>query len=272
MKLCLCFCSLVLLLASCSTTKKTLVKGSTLYQFSTGNDPANPTPSYQKYIVKEHKDVRLVDNTTYLVINDDLREDTISYSPTGSLTPFQKLTIFTLPGWKTSDTTIGYFFESEDSLSKQKFWYRDGKTILQAATIPIKIRSKIKTAALGDSIPSTTETGFNVGFLFGYKFSWNKFRTTPNAFGSQTAKYSITPGILLSAGAADLSTSSTRPNIVFPRKAAMITFGGSVVFGFNSVNIGYAFGWDHATGLHSSTWLYQGKMWNGIIVSLDLIK
>jgi hypothetical protein len=52
----------------------------------------------------------------------------------------------------------------------------------------------------------------------------------------------------------------------------MISIGEAIVFGFNNINLGYAFGWDNATGPSASSWIYKGKMWHGIILSLDLIK
>lgn len=260
-------------LASCSTTEKTIVRGSTVYKADNGNDPANPTPRYRAYQVIRHKNVKLTDNGNYLIIDDNPNMDLQTYRPiTTDWVAFNSNSIFSVPFWKTADTSVAYFFEKQDDHRKSCFWYGDGKVVLQGASIAFKIRPKITRPGLLDSIPSTTETGFTVGFLTGYKFSLNKFRKTQNVFGNQVAKYSITPGVILATGAADLSAAATRPAIQFPRKAAMITCGGSVVFGINSLNIGYAFGFDYATGPHASSWLYQGKMWNGIIVSLDLIK
>jgi hypothetical protein len=254
-------------------SQKTLMRGSSVYKGTTGNG-SNPAAAFHRYKVIKHKKVTIVDNGAYLIIKSDPSLDSEHYTLVSrTWVPFKFDSYFTWQDWKIKDSTTAYFFEDEDtSKPKPKFWYRDGKVVLQGASIPLKIRSQIAKQELGDSIPSTTETGFNVGFLFGYKFSWNKFRTTTNIFGNQTAKYSLTPGLIFSIGAADLNSASTHPDIPFGRKSPMLTIGGAFVIGFNSFNIGYSMGFDYATGPYSSSWLYQGKMWNGIILSLDLIK
>lgn len=64
-----------------------------------------------------------------------------------------------------------------------------------------------------------------------------------NIFGQNFNRFSISPGIFLGTGAADLKKSNTRnPVILFERKAAIITTGGFLMIGFNSINLGYAFG------------------------------
>lgn len=256
-----------LCLVGCSS-KKILCKGNTVYTYSTGNVGGSPTDNYQAYKVKKKKEVEITDNGSYLVIKDNPASDTSSYTPTTS----GAIDVKDQAAWKRELGTKAYFAEGSNAAGRKSLWYRDDKFVLQTASIPIKIRSKITTPVYKDSFPSQVETGFNIGFLIGGKRTWNRYRTSANIFGQKTDKYSITGGLILSAGAVDLGTATTRPKIEFPRKAAMVSYGGSVVFGINSVNIGYAFGWDDPFGPNASTWLYKGKMWNGIIISLDLIK
>ena len=270
MKILLCLFAVIILFERCST-KKVLLKGQQVYSYSLGSDPAGPTWTYTKYQLLKGKKVKITDNGSYLIIKDDPTKDASHYGP-GAPIGLQFAMVPPPPVWKNENIGNGYFPESKDIFVKDAFWYREEKTVLQTASVPIKIRPKVHRPELLDSIPSQTETGVNIGFLVGYKVAWNKFRTSANPLGQTTAKYSVTGGGIVSVGAADLSAAATRPKIIFPRKAPMITLGGSVVFGFNNVNIGYAFGWDHAVGPSASTWLYQGKMWHGVIVSLDLIK
>ncbi len=269
------FCLFIILsLFQSCTTKKVLLKGQNVYSYSLsdgseiGTEPVVPSWTYIKYEVLKRKEVKITEVGTYLIIKDDPSKDLIHYK---SVVTVGKQSS-TPPVWKNENIGNGYFPESQDALASESFWYREDKMILQTASVPIKIRAAIRRPELGDSIPSQTETGVNIGFLVGYKISWNKFRTSANSLAQTTVKYSVTGGPILSVGAADLSATATRPKIEFPRKATMITMGGSVVFGFNNVHLGYAFGRDQALGRSASTWLYQGKMWNGVIVSLDLIK
>lgn len=253
--------------SSCSTQKK-LLKDQEVYSYSLGSNPAGPTPTYTKYKIISPKKVKIVDNGTYLIIKDDPTIDSIHYMNIGSAL----FTSASIPSWKDENIGFCYFSESADNAARTSLWYHDGRFVLQTATIPLKIRSAINNPLYKDSFPSQVESGFNVGFLIGGKTTWNRFRSSVNIFGQTTDKYSITGGFLISTGAVDLSATTTRPKIEFPRKSAMISYGGAIVFGINSINLGYALGWDQAIGPKASTWLYKGKLWNGIIISIDLIK
>lgn len=258
----------VALAIGCSPQKK-LLKGDTIYVYDPGSAAAGtPVQTYTRYTVTAPKKVKVIDNGTYLIIQDNPVSDLLHYQPSVPV-PYP---VSGITPWKVASQGLAYFTESGDAGASRFLWYQDGKVVLQSATIPIKIRSSINNQNYLDSFPSQVETGFNVGFLSGYRFSWNKYRGNANIFGQTTDKYSITVGGIFSLGATDLSATTTRPKIVFPRKTAMISYGLTTVVGINSINLGYAFGWDQAVGPKSSTWLFKGKLWNGIILSFDLIK
>ena len=259
---------LVAAFTSC-TTQKTLLRNQQVYSYSLGNDPRSPQPAYTKYEVIRPKKVTVVDNGTYLIIQDNPAADNYHYRPMGGTVA---ITSPNIPSWKDENIGNAYFSESTDLGARSSFWYADGKFVLQTASIPLKIRSAIKDPVYKDSFPSQVETGVNIGFLIGGKKTWNRYRTSANLFGQRTDKYSLTGGLLLSTGGVDLSATTTRPKIEFGRKALVISYGGAIVLGLNSINLGYAFGWDKPIGSKGSTWLYNGRLWNGIIVSLDLIK
>jgi hypothetical protein len=44
------------------------------------------------------------------------------------------------------------------------------------------------------------------------------------------------------------------------------------MLGYNNINFGYSFGWDYATGEGHNGWLYQGQLWHGITIGIDIIK
>jgi hypothetical protein len=168
-----------------------------------------------------------------------------------------------------------YFFPDIvlDTFPFSRIKFFDTKPVFQTLTIPIRIRPALKSASLKDSFPSQVETGVNLGIAFGWKFQLNYYEVSPSLFSQKGNKMSITPGIFYNIGSADLSTKNTRnPVISIERQALTHTFGGFAMVGFNSVNFGYACGWDFATGQGNKSWLYQGKFWYGIALSLDLIK
>lgn len=156
-----------------------------------------------------------------------------------------------------------------------KLKYFDTKPVLQGLTIPLKIRPKLKefnSKSLLDSFPQQAESGFNVGVAFGWKLTHNIYNANKNIFSQNTNKYSITPGWYLGTGAVDLKKANTRDPIKFERKAAIITTGGFLMIGFNTINLGYSFGWDFATGTGKEQWVYKGKLWHGVVFAIDIIK
>jgi hypothetical protein len=92
-------------------------------------------------------------------------------------------------------------------------------------------------------------------------------------FGLKVTTVSLTPGVFYGLSATSLTKANTRnPVIDIERSALSHTFGGFAMLGFNNINIGYSIGWDFVTGPNKSAWLYQGKVWHGVAIALDLIK
>lgn len=166
-----------------------------------------------------------------------------------------------------------YFPETETQTEVRNLRYFDTQPVLQGLSIPLKIRPQLKNAVLLDSFPSQTETGFNPAIAFGWKLNLNSYSSSKDLFGNNLKKFSITPGWFMGTGAVDLKKANTRnPVIAFERKAALLSTGGFIMFGYNKINVGYSFGWDYATGTGRNDWLYQGEMWHGLIIGLDIIK
>ncbi len=160
-----------------------------------------------------------------------------------------------------------YYYPDLDTLPKMKFTYIDSKPVLQGLSIPLKIRAKI-----ADISTSQTETGFNPSLAFGWKFNINRFSPEKDIFGKNLTQLSLTPGIFLGTGAVDLKKSNTHPIIQSERKAAIVSSGLFIMFGYNNINFGYSVGWDFATGEGSRNWQYHGRMWHGLSVGFDIIK
>jgi hypothetical protein len=175
--------------------------------------------------------------------------------------------------WK-KDLVNKYYFPEMDSFpTAKKLVYLDSKPVLQGIAITLKIRPKLNESSRLDSFPSQTETGFNPAIAVGWKFNYNIFKPKKDFWGRNLNQFSLTPGIFLGTGAVDLKKSNTRnPIIKFERKAAILSTGGFIMFGYNNINLGYSFGFDYATGTGKNSWLYQGKMWQGITIGIDIIK
>jgi len=246
---------------SCGLPKQAIIKNQVAFRNTANAGGFNNTVSSGRYSTLTH--ATITDKGDYLVISGASDPGVITSVNAVASPP---------DGWKLENVGKWYFPESKEAPASTKFWYHDERLVFQTLTIPFKIRPHLR-GSLKDSFPSVTETGLNLGFAGGYKFSWNRFSTSKNLWGSNTNRLSLTPGIFLSGGAAELKKANTRdPIIQFERKTATISPGLFFVLGFNNINFGYALGNDFATGPGAKGWLYQGKAWHGVIVALDIIK
>jgi hypothetical protein len=168
---------------------------------------------------------------------------------------------------KTGDANSNMTFSS-----KTKLVYTENKIVLQTITIPLKIRHKIDNPKYKDSLPTQVESGFNAGFAFGFKRTWNIFKPEVNLFGQNTVKLAATPGIFFNLGGADVKRATTNYTISVDRKEAFYSYGIFLLFGFNNINLGYSIGSDFLFSKNRKNWVYQGKAWQGITVALDIIK
>jgi hypothetical protein len=168
---------------------------------------------------------------------------------------------------KNGDPNSNHNFISPSSLK-----YSENKIVLQALSIPLKIRSAIKNDRYKDSLPTQVETGFNAGFALGLKRTWSVFKPELNMFGQNTTKFSAASGILFNIGGADVKKSTTNYTIVVDRKEPFYSYGMFFLLGVNNINIGYSFGSDHLFSKNNKNWVYRGKLWHGVTVALDILK
>lgn len=266
--------TLVTLLMTSCINEKYIYKCNTLYEtqsIAASTSGGTPTSETHNLLVKKPtKGFKAIvtDKGDYLIIKPIIDNPPLSVT---SIT-LEKAPVST----KAENVGKLYFPEADfDNSAKPPFTlkYFDTKPVLQALSIPLKIRPKLNSKVFNDSFPSQAETGFNVGVAGGWKFTHNVYNSKKNIFGQNTNKYSIAPGFFVGVGAADLKKANTRnPAIIFERKAALVTTGGYLMFGFNSINFGYSLGADFATGTGSKQWVYHGKLWHGIIFAVDLLK
>lgn len=259
MKRVICFATILVLFTSCRQYKY-LPKNTTVYKIKSEE-------TITEYKTTERTKVKIEDKGHYLVIKDfpgDISGQDVSI--TKPLVSFpaemERSAYFFFPGG-------GY-----ESTALKNLVYDDGKIFIQGLSIPIKIRPALdvdKTRYL-DTFSRQVETGINLGLSAGYKFSRNWFSSNKNYAGQNTNRVSFAPAVFLTLGAADLKKVTTNYKINVERKAPVFTYGGAVVIGFNNINIGYGFGFDHIMDDLKKDWVYQGKLWHGILFGIDVVK
>ncbi|WP_027065557.1 hypothetical protein [Maribacter sp. Hel_I_7] len=147
--------------------------------------------------------------------------------------------------------------------------YSDNKMVFQTLTIPFKIRGK------KGEMPSTVATNFNAGIAYGYQWNLSKVWPIYGKNGSMVGyeKNKITFSLAPFAGltTVGLTPENTAPDILVNQTVMGYSIGTAGVFSFNKLNLGLAFGLDHGFG-NAENWIYQDKLWTGIVIGLDLIK
>lgn len=254
------FLQIIILFSSC-VNKKFIYQNNTL--FRTNVNPSLVT-TQTKINVDDGFKCNITEKSDYLLI---------SKVDVNCITDGLIHTFTNPPLWVQELDNKYYFSDNfiESEIDKTtKLTYFDSKPVLQGMSIPLKIRKEM--TAENTKFPQQVETGFNVGFALGWKFSHNVYNINKNIFSQNLNKWTFSSGLLLGTGAVDLTKKNTINKIEFERKAGMITTGIFAMIGFNNINIGYSIGNDKTFGPESKTWVYYGKRWQGITVSLDILK
>jgi hypothetical protein len=167
----------------------------------------------------------------------------------------------------------GVIYSTETSVKsledyQKSFFYSNWNFALQPLTIPLKFRKALDD---GTMYPNQVECGINIGFAPVMKYNINVFNPSIKILGKSLNQYSVNTGLIFNIGATDLSTTTTAPGLKSNRKAPMFTYGTFIMIGINNINIGYAIGKDKVIGEGHSYWVYQNKIWSGIIIALNII-
>lgn len=291
------FITISILIVSCSSTKSiditNLSKGNTLYELEYSEEGES------KSIVKIYKSKRNAK------VKLDLTNENFSLTPynleddfelvqemaldknIGSTekklklldkfatsTDVESATIVELDGLKGLNDPAKAFksvklYDDLDFEKSVPLRFNENKMVFQTLTIPFKIRGKE-----GD-LPSTVATNFNAGIAYGYQ--WNLSQLNPfygknnQMVGYELEKLSFALAPFAGLTTVALTAENTEPDININQTVMGFSVGAAGVFSFNRLNLGLAVGIDHGFG-RANDWVYQDKLWTGIVIGLDLIK
>jgi hypothetical protein len=258
-------CIPLFILSACGETK-TIFKGNKIYQYVNNQGTPGKSDQVIEYTVTNKFKSKIKDKADYYQISKVASTD---ISQTGSadidgikVGSFSGLeNIFYTPETKT--------FLANKQFDNKGFSFYYGKFALTGMTIPLKFRRGVGNDTIN---PPTLETGFNVNLAPSYRFNWSRFDPSKKFLGNTLTNYSITIGGLLGIGSTDLKTKTNAIGLLSDRKSGMITYGGMILFGLNSIGFGYSIGYDNVLGVGKKNWVYQNRLWQGITISIDLIK
>jgi hypothetical protein len=257
---------LCIIFSGCGETKR-IFKGNYAFKYVDNQDNRGKhlplEDRFYVYEIREPLTSKITDKTDYLVIKPDpgikpgVLIDSILVKPKPEKIQMNGVIYSTETGVKEFDKY------------QRSFTYSDWKFALQTLAIPLKFRKALDD---GTKFPNQVESGINIGFAPVIKYNINVYDPGKKTMGKSTNQYSINTGLIFNLGTADLKTASNAPGLKSDRKSPMFSFGTFLMFGINNINFGYAIGLDKIIGEGHSYWVYQNKMWHGVIIALDIIK
>lgn len=160
---------------------------------------------------------------------------------------------------------VGYIY------SGKRFWYRQETYLLQAVTIPAKLRFPV------DSLDFTGQTNVSFGLAFGWKHTWNSFKNfysckTAGYINHKTSKITAAWGVFGAPTGQDLNAENTRGGYKGNRTALGISFGAFAAAEVAKVTLGVAGGFDHPLGPGAKDWIYRGQPWVGLIIGISMFE
>lgn len=252
----------IMVSSACNVAR--ISKGSTVYQWINKGGAGVD----ELYKLEPDKEIRatITENSDYIIVKPEL-PDGEDFGQ-GTLIKNESLPA----GWRTENTGSLYYPETKHDPTAEDahFRYSELKHGIQAMSILLKFRGNIPQDAV-PRIPPQVETGTSFGLAYGFKHSWNSYDANKNVWGKHVSNFSITAGPMIGGAATDLKAASNAPGLNGDRKSALISYGGFVMLGTGPLNIGYALGADRVLGYGASKWVYNGKIWHGVIVGLNII-
>jgi len=134
----------------------------------------------------------------------------------------------------------------------------------------LTILFKYRPTTLG--FPNQFNTNLNGAGYLGYRSDvFNvQYSKTPLYYKRRIEHYGYSAGGFLGIGATAVNPWMTNNNITDEYDGVVITKGIALNIAVNSFTFGLAVGWDHLMDRNRISWIYQGKIWTGATLGLNL--
>ncbi|MDO7848758.1 hypothetical protein Q5H92_20500 [Hymenobacter sp. M29] len=151
----------------------------------------------------------------------------------------------------------------------QRLWLLRRRLDLDVFTIPFKVRPPQA------GVPVQLNTNFNAAIYVGRRldfYSLRTKRTTPFGATPHIRATGLGYGAFLGAGSTFITddvTAATRPTAA-DYEGVVLHGGLAAIYDARAFNIGLAAGLDQLLGPDGPHWVYQHKLWFGVLFGLDL--
>lgn len=148
------------------------------------------------------------------------------------------------------------------------FKYYEKGLSWQVLTFPLKIRPSVNPK---DTFPSTVESNVSIGLSLARKCSKNIRKEELDVFNDRYKRLSLSYGGFINLSSTELNkTNIDKADLITSRKVPTISPGIFFSVGVARFNLGYGLGCDYAIGDYAKRWIYQGKLWHGLILAVEL--
>jgi hypothetical protein len=120
--------------------------------------------------------------------------------------------------------------------------------------------------------PNQLNTNLNGAAYLGYRSDVFKVRYSkkPGFYKRRVEHYGYSAGGFFGIGATAMNPWVTSNNITEEYDGVVITKGIALNIAVNSFTFGLAVGWDHLLDRNRKFWIYQGSIWTGATLGLNL--
>ncbi|GAB3635316.1 hypothetical protein GCM10027422_09060 [Hymenobacter arcticus] len=134
-------------------------------------------------------------------------------------------------------------------------------------TLPFKVRPG------REGVPAQLNTNFNAALYLGRRldfFHLTRHRTPSGRAVPLVRTVGLGYGLFTGLGSADISADLTRGHATTDYEGFVVHSGAAVIYDARVFNVGAAVGIDRLLGADASYWLYQQKVWVGLLFGLNL--
>ncbi|RZK88881.1 MAG: hypothetical protein EOO62_36985 [Hymenobacter sp.] len=134
-------------------------------------------------------------------------------------------------------------------------------------TLPFKVRPS------REGVPAQLNTNFNAALYFGRRldfFHLNRHRAPSGRTAPLVRTVGLGYGLFTGLGSSAISADLTRGHATTDYEGFVLHSGAAVIYDAQVFNVGAAVGVDRLLGTDADYWLYQRKLWVGLLFGLNL--
>ncbi len=134
-------------------------------------------------------------------------------------------------------------------------------------TLPFKVRPG------REGVPAQLNTNFNAALYFGRRldfFHLNRHRAPSGRTAPLIRTVGFGYGLFTGLGSSDITADLTHGHATVEYEGFVVHSGAAVIYDAHVFNVGAAVGIDRLLGTDADYWLYQQRLWFGLLFGLNL--